>query len=237
MPKSSTNPAPTVKAFAVTEHCENTGGIIFAAHNIVARRLGANEHADGDISYVTCKRAPWADCFADTGRVPAGVMVDNGWHFECSGCGRTIDSDIFWERDMLPSDIIGDDGTSVYCDAVCEAREALRRAKSKKLETRWLRRFRKFIRRRFPDAVCGDGHAYAGMDGDRLVIIQVHMPFTFPGMKIAPAELAYDRRASRMRGESDKPTKPHWSVCFGDKVAFEAYARGETAPDAGQVAA
>lgn len=48
----------TLKAYSVTEEYENTGGIIFAEHNIVARRIGASEYADGDFHAVTCRRAP-----------------------------------------------------------------------------------------------------------------------------------------------------------------------------------
>ena len=57
-----------MKAYAVTEEDENTGGIIYAEHNIVARRLGANEYADGEIAYVSCRRAPWADEYYGIGR-------------------------------------------------------------------------------------------------------------------------------------------------------------------------
>jgi hypothetical protein len=46
-----------LKAFAVTEHDENTGAVIFAKHDIVARRIGADEYADGELSYVSCRRA------------------------------------------------------------------------------------------------------------------------------------------------------------------------------------
>ncbi|SEM52789.1 hypothetical protein SAMN05192583_0521 [Sphingomonas gellani] len=67
-----------LKAYTVLEHDERTGAIYFARHAIVARKAGAAEYGDGELSYVTCNRAPWADRFADTGAVPAAVMVEHG---------------------------------------------------------------------------------------------------------------------------------------------------------------
>lgn len=115
------------KAYAVLEEYENTGSVIYASSAVAARRIGANEHADGDFSAVSCKRAPWADKYRDEG-LPISVMVENGWHFDCMSCGRRIDSDYLWETDRLPEDIVGHQYSSAYCDAVCEAREMLARA-------------------------------------------------------------------------------------------------------------
>jgi len=39
-----------LKAYAVLEDCENTGGIVFARHSIVALRNGASTFGDGEIS-------------------------------------------------------------------------------------------------------------------------------------------------------------------------------------------
>src|SRR5687767_14229018 len=44
---------PALRAYAVTEEDEGTGGIIFARHAIVARRAGANEYNGGEFHGVT----------------------------------------------------------------------------------------------------------------------------------------------------------------------------------------
>lgn len=205
-----------MKAYAVTEEDENTGGIIYAEHNIVARRLGANEYGDGDISYVSCRRAPWADEYYGTG-LPISVMVDNGWHFECCGCGQRID----YDSTEYSEDIIGTQHSLVFCDSVCEAYYNLDRAKCKKLETRWVRRFIKIVKRYFPDAQPEYRHAYASRDKDgRYTIRQVSVQFDFPGRKHGMAELSWREKSS---WEKEYP-KPHFTCSNGDKDAFEAWA-------------
>ena len=223
-----------LKAFAVTEENENTGGIVFAKHAIAARRIGANEYADGEFGYVTCRRAKWADEYADKGDVPLSAMVEAGWNFECGSCGRRIDSDMCCERDIALDDIIGSQRSIAYCNAVCEAEYKLHRAKAERVQLRWIRRFRRLVKARFPDAVVitGEGirrengaHAYATTDKDgRWHIDQVAVSFEFPGMQIAPATLRYDRRASWGRNGT-RPDKPYWSCCNGDRDVFEAWAK------------
>lgn len=113
--------SPAIKAFAVTEHDENTGAIIFAKHAIVARRLGANEYAGGELSYVSCRRAPWADAYA--GRpIPARVMIANGWHFECSECDQRIDEDYLYDNRLPLDGVIGTQHSHVFCSKRCARR-------------------------------------------------------------------------------------------------------------------
>jgi len=209
-----------LKAYAVLEEFENTGGIVYAKSAIEARRIGANEYADGDFSAVSCKRAPWADRYIGKG-LPIHIMVENGWHFDCQGCGRRIDSDYLWETDRQPEDIVGHQHSACYCDAVCEARETLDRAERKRLENRWLRRFAKIVKRRFPDAAPTHRHAYCERDANgRLRIGQVSVEFDFPGRQYSLAQLRWDRDSS-WKADSRKPS---WSCSSGDREAFEAYA-------------
>lgn len=95
-----------LKAYAVLEKDEYTGDIYFAPRAIVAAKAGANEYGDGELSYIQCRRAPWADAFARKG-VPAKVAVDHGWHFECHGCGIQIDSDLEEEHRLPVDGIVG----------------------------------------------------------------------------------------------------------------------------------
>ena len=112
-------------AYSVTEEFEGTGGIVFARSAIAARRIGAERYADGEFENAQCRRAPYADEYAESGVVPASRLIAEGWHFECSGCSRTIDNDYLWERDIDPSDVVGTQDSSVYCNELCEAHEAL----------------------------------------------------------------------------------------------------------------
>lgn len=218
-----------LKAFAVTENDESMGGIVFAKSAIAARRMGANQYADGEFAYVSCRRAKWADHCAETGIVPASLMIECGWHFECGSCGERVDSDWLYENDRDPEDVIGTQHSTVYCTPLCEARERLSRAEAKHRETRWIRRFRKIILRRFPGVtICtdertfkGSGHAYCSFQQGKWRMRQVSVAFEFPGMVIAPAALRWDRDHRHRVG---RPSKPHWSVCNGDKDAFEAFA-------------
>lgn len=225
-----------LKAYAVTEEGEGTGGIVFARHAVVARREGANEYGDGEFELVSCRRAPWADAYAGTDGVPVSVMVDNGWHFECGSCGRRIDNDMLWENDLLPEDVIGTQHTTAYCNERCEARDKLDRAEAKHRERRWIRRFEKIVLRRFPDAsIMKDGgrfcrpHAYAKRSKDGVWRIeQVVVSFTWPGQEIGPASLRVDTKTDwpRFGGKAvTKREKPYWTCCAGDREAFEAYAK------------
>lgn len=222
----------TLKAYAVLENNENTGGIVFAKHAVTARRQGANEYADGEFEYVTCRRAKWADRYAETREVPIAGMIENGWHFECGSCGTRIDSDMLWERDLELEDVIGTNNTGAYCNAVCEARERLYKAEASHVQKRWIRRFRKLVKAKFPDAVIikGEGigssngaHAYARKSKGRWQIGQCAVSFEFPGMEIAPATLRYDRQSTWPK--TDLPNKPYWSCCNGDQATFEAWAK------------
>lgn len=115
-----------LKAWAAYEHDEGVGGIYFAKHAIVARRDAANEHADGELSGVWLRRAPWADRYAP-GPVPVSVMIEHDWWFPCSHCDRHVTNSteerVFDERDR-----------TVWCSAECRAAEAARRAERLELE-------------------------------------------------------------------------------------------------------
>lgn len=209
-------PEKPLRAYAVCEHDERTGAIYFARHAIVARRIGANEHGDGELSYVTCTRAPWADRYAAEGDVPASVMVMNGWHFECTGCGRRIDEGMpyLWENEVMageplnganlryakwkPSHVIGTQHGLVFCRASCEADFNREQAAKKHVGDRAIARFERVITRRFPDAVIERKdylrpHVYVMRDQqDRLIVEQVAVSFSFPGQVIAPATLRMD---------------------------------------------
>ncbi|EEW1783257.1 MULTISPECIES: hypothetical protein [Escherichia] len=89
------------------------GIIRFATSNVVARREGANE-LEEEFNCVSCKRFHGADKYAELGRVPSRVLVEEfGFWQECTYCRCHVDEETegrVW---------VGD---SVYCDMECEAR-------------------------------------------------------------------------------------------------------------------
>lgn len=226
------------RAYSVLCRDENTGGIVFASRPSTARRRAAAQF-DLDPDYVSCRRAPYADHLVGT-PVSAGFLIGQGWHFECSGCGAHLDNDHLWENNIQPEDVVGTQRSAVYCTAVCEAEDALQRARSKRLETKWIRRFEAIIRKRFPEAeiVRNAGslkpHAYASAGRDGVLRIkQVIVEFRLPGLKY-PATLASGwgnyggLRNVKERNESER--KPGWFCASGDKDAFDAYVRDHPMP-------
>lgn len=221
---------PLMRAFAVTENDENTGAIYFARHDIVAKKAGAAEFADGDIGQVSCRRVPWADGYC--GRpIPARLMVAHGWHFECCGCGQRIDDDMLADNRLPESGVIGTQGSAVYCGSRCARRHFRREHRRKREAAAAIAHFKALVLRRFPDVTFVDAHdnpnwrhhAYVtceqGRPGWRWE--QVIVAFCFPGMKIAPATYRLDQRYGHLIG----PPAPYYSCCNGDREAFDAYAR------------
>lgn len=88
----------TLKAYSVTETCEDTGGIVYAEHHAVARREGASQFGDGDWSSVECRRAPEFDQYAEAGGPTLAQMQEHGWWTHCPCCERRI-CGLTWTRD------------------------------------------------------------------------------------------------------------------------------------------
>jgi hypothetical protein len=98
-----------LKAYQVSDG--NDGCCIyFAANSATARREGAGEIGCEweDIDY--CNRRPEFDQFAP-GPVPAQVLIEHGWWFECGNCYAHVTED-------TPDPQI--DGYYVYCCQSCK---------------------------------------------------------------------------------------------------------------------
>jgi hypothetical protein len=214
-----------LKAYAVLEKYEMTGDIYFAEKSIYAAKWGANEYADGELGGVQCRRAPWADQYAKTG-VPAKVAVEYGWHFECVGCGITVDSDLPYERRLPVNGICGKVSGAVYCSPRCKwntMRHDLRR-KAQQLSA--IEDFKRIVADRFPDVEfvedkeASRGHHAYITEGKRggWHRGQVIIAFNFPGMKIGPAHFRMDQFYKI------GPPEAGYTCCNGDADAFMAYA-------------
>lgn len=215
-----------LKAYAAQEDCEDTGGIVFAPTQKAARRAGANEFGDGDVDCWRASRAPWADTCVETGVVPASLMIEHNWRFECCGCGAAITEDFLADEGLPLSGVIGSQHTQVFCCQACQARHEENLVEQKAAQARMIDVLSDMVRTRFPDAIIvgdeGNNRPYAYASGKRggpWIVDSAVVSFKFPGMTIAPAHLRLERPYHASVG----PIMPHYSVCAGDREAFEAW--------------
>lgn len=218
-----------LKAYAVLEEGENTGGIVFAAHAIVARRQGAAIFGDGEFEGVSCRRAPWADHCAKTGVVPVSLMIDHGWRFECYGCGATIDRDWLYDMGLPLLGVIGTQHSSIFCCDSCRSRHKAREAVRCEIEADMIERLKAMVLRRLPGAeICSQdqwasrAHAEQGWDSGAWAVNGAVVFFAFPGMRIGPASLVL--RRDYLKINRIGPIDPSFECCAGDQEAFEAFA-------------
>lgn len=226
----STHPrAPSdraLKAYAVQEEDELTGGIVFAKSNAHARRLGANEFSDGDWHGVMCRRVRWADEFCP-GPVPFQAMFDQGWWRECDGCGvRMEEGACDDDGNCIEFDIVEEAGR-VFCAPTCRDRHESESRKIKRAEARAIAVLSARLLRSVPGVtvISGDQgdryarpHAYVSRDAaGRLRIRQAVVHFDFPGRRHGFG--AY--RAERDQSSVDR--RPTLFVPFGDVKAFKCW--------------
>jgi hypothetical protein len=215
-----------LKAYAVQETDENTGGIFYAKHAITARKRGANEYAGGDIGCVSCCRVPWADQYAP-GPCPKLVMIEHGWWLECHGCGVKMCEDAAdyeeegEEGQNDPTRYI-ERGSAVYCSIECRTWYRSEQAQRKRLERRAIRELAALLLTKLP-AVSPitirsknnwRPHAYVVKQSDGSWATQhCVVSFEWPGMKIGPGTYRFDKV-----GEV-----PHVAICHGDLEAWNAW--------------
>jgi len=237
----------TLKCFIVegSDDPEDTM-IVFVHSHIAAKRRWANEHGDGDryIAGISAKRAKGWDKYSP-GPVPPLEMIEDGWWFECSGCGTKVSRDEIGEpigyddaesedaAKLLPIMAPVEHGHhSVYCHQGCMDHELAFQARQKHYSARiyaWLERR---ILRRFPDAeiIRGGGmfkrniHITRNKFG-RLYVTQAYVSFGWPTSKIGPATFRIDQDEMGRR----IPRNAFFACCNGDREAFEAWAAEQLA--------
>lgn len=220
-------------AYVVMEMDERTGGVVFAKDKRTAERIGANKWADGEIGYVEVTRRADFDRYEDTG-VPARILVEEGWHFECHGCGMRIDDSTFDDEGLPVSGIVGNESGAVYCCHTCRMQAQGREAQIKAFGDAFLDMLRDVVRTRFGEVefVAGDSwgnHVYISRSYDPLVVSEASVAFNFLGQKIAPATLDYRHtiRPSCIHPsgmDTIGPAECRFHCCNGDREAFEAWA-------------
>jgi hypothetical protein len=122
-----------IKAYEVRDSDEGNCVIAFATNSAAARREGADELCTDWESIESCTRKPAYDIYAP-GPVPVMELLNDGWWFECSHCGRRVTSDMADDLDddgLDPADFVPEPhgNHSVFCSANCAAKHyAHRRA-------------------------------------------------------------------------------------------------------------
>jgi hypothetical protein len=77
--------------------------------------MGANE-LNEEFTDVRCRRAPEFDAWAERGKVPWRVLIeDHGWSQECGGCYKSVYSDC---------DGRVYDDNQVYCNDSCRDKQS-----------------------------------------------------------------------------------------------------------------
>lgn len=206
-----------LKAYAVLEDCENTGGIIWAKSNVEARRLGASAFHDGEFSGLTCRRAPWADKYFEMRSVPYLVMIENGWWFSCVHCEQIINSDLEGTDDddnTITLDPV-EDAHGMFCTPACRDDYLQEKAERRMWEQWTVDLLTAMLLKAIPTARVTDDlpYVFAMKRNGLWNAEEATICFNFPGQKIAPAQFKFRR----------EHPKPHASVCAGDLPAFEAW--------------
>src|SRR5215217_3472 len=236
-----------LKAYACMETYEYTGAILFAKTNLEARKWAANEYNDGELGGMSVHRAPWADQYASTGKIPVEQMIWHGWHFECFWSGVRMDEGLYngendkynektgeWETEdfFLDKKPIGFQYGPVFA---CQ-QYADEYAESKRIEKEFheeqLKYFRAMILARLPDAVLVNGVGYEKGEyissrdmktdgwnslGERR-IHEVSLSIEFPGMKHWAALKLHQPSYGKIG-----PTKPYYTCANGDLEVFQAW--------------
>ena len=117
-----------LKAYEVYDGSDGWA-IVFATNSASARREGASDIGTDWEGVDFCRRLPEADKYAP-GPVPPLARIEMGWWYECTCCGRRVNSDLLEEVEddgLDPSDFGAiAEGQRVYCSRACAAREAAR---------------------------------------------------------------------------------------------------------------
>ena len=185
-----------LKAYTVHDGGDHSV-IVFAQHNVVARREGANEMDIGFNEVDYCKRSPEFDSYAP-GPVPPLDAIDHGWWFECACCGRRVDDDVCQsaEDDGEDPDFFGAvaDGATVYCSETCRQYEFVGRRARRAAEAALIEVFEA----QFAGATIIN--VWVNLDGHRLAGVSRRssgsvVTFKFPGGRAAARWTFGDEKA------------------------------------------
>lgn len=108
-----------LRAYQVLEGEGRTGGIVFAKNMVDAHDAGSKAHHDGETEGLIVERVKWADRYAP-GPVPFKAKFRNGWHQDCTHCGREISDSAEYENGRpVRFDIVERPNGQIFCRTSC----------------------------------------------------------------------------------------------------------------------
>jgi hypothetical protein len=146
-----------LKAYEVRDNDEGHCVIQFSTGCAAARRDGANELNIDWESVESCVRKPEFDSYAP-GPVPALVLIEHGWRFECYHCGSQVSDDMDENEEGIGSAPVAGPRNAIFCNAICEAEHA---AEGRQTEAAKADLLEVFLSK-FPGAKVELVHVYAG---------------------------------------------------------------------------
>lgn len=201
----STEKAPRkVLAYQVETNDPEESTIQFATSSAAARRQGADEIGTDFSGIASCRRAHWADRYADLRYIPAKAYIDAGWWFDCNHCGTRCNSDASrWDKETdtdIPLVLVFD-GRVVYCSVECKVgHDAEVSARNAKFEA-----FKAAAAEAQPGVTFTGftgGYPYCANSGK----------FTFPGAQYGGSVR-----------DTEESTELTWWVCAVDKDAWDRF--------------
>jgi hypothetical protein len=170
-----------LKAYQATNDYEGRGCIIFAKYNAEARRLAINQLDGNEVD--SCCRAPDFDKYAP-GPVSPLILIEHGWMFECSECGRKVTEGM--REDVADEGLDHDDfvpredGTGgVFCSEACENKWH----NDKQLNAEARKELERIFLEKFPGSTVIDVYAFGtNLENNRPgVPNNFFVSFEFPG--------------------------------------------------------
>jgi len=114
-----------LKAYLIDCDGEYGAQLYFASTRGRAKAEAANDSDCCIVDILSCRRKPEYDIYAP-GPVPPSVLMEDGWWFECSGCGRNVYADEDEDGNELCPVI---ETRQVWCSPECKRRQEEREAK------------------------------------------------------------------------------------------------------------
>jgi len=221
-------------AFIVTEHHENTGGIVFAQTMEEAKTRGAQTvlDMDPDEDAIVVRRAENLDIY-EGGKIPASVLIDEGWILDCDGCGMSLSSGSLDDEEMRSEDVVGFYDLAIHCCHHCRMEDLASRAGKTAFSEAYFDMMADMIRKRCGDVEIirtGDFRPSANVRKIEgvMTMIEAEISFNFPGQVYAPASLELEQpktghHMTRHPSEVQGPPAMHYRCRMGDLDVFQDF--------------
>ena len=209
-----------MKAYLVTEINENIGGVVFAKSPVEARRIGASLYNDFEFAGLSVKRREDFDKYEESG-VPARLLIEEGWWFECWNCDNTINENYLEDEELFIDDVIGVVSGQVFCHRGCQKEFEILKKRIKKTEKDIINKIKKQVIKNFGNISIDKTHVYVREIQGEIIVQQCDVYFSFPEMKFGTAGFKY--RPYDSQRDFVGPVQPEVWVYTGDLETFKKW--------------